>query len=264
MLKRHGFQVWLMRFSGLRGTVLGVAVCLANAASAGTLQVSVYGGWNGSFNSDANFTGPNTDWTVHNIPWDGVSFAKSGGAPYYGYRLTYWPTAWHNFGIALDYTHAKIRAVRDATVSYSGTINGVNDSTTNGSAQIQDLFDVLEYTDGLNLIFADGLYKLRTVGMFHPYVGAGLGISIPHVEETGVGGGSGTPPFHRTFAYEFGGAAAEGLIGADVQLTKRISVFGEYKLSWAKVDSPLTGGYRIHTTTITNHLLAGLSFSFGG
>jgi lipid A oxidase len=251
----------MRRNSGLWAAAFAAGTVLATAANAGTWQVSVYGGWNGSFNSDVHFTGANTDWTVQNVPWDGVSWAKSGGAPYYGYRLTYWPTAWQNFGIAIDYTHAKIRAVRDATVNYSGTING---STFDGSNQIQNLFDVLEYTDGLNLVFADGLYKLHPVGRFHPYVGAGLGISIPHVEVTGVGGGGGTPPFQRTFAYEFGGVAAEALIGADVQISKRFSLFGEYKLSYAKVDSPMTGGYTIHTTTITNHLLAGLSFSFGG
>jgi lipid A oxidase len=252
----------MKRISGLWATAFAAATVLsAGAANAGTWQVSAYGGWNGSFNSDVHFTGPGTDWTVSDVPWDGVSFAKSGGAPYYGYRLTYWTTAWKNFGLAIDYTHAKIRAVRDATVNYSGTLDG---STFDGSDQIQNLFDVLEYTDGLNLVFLDGLYKLPQRGIFHPYVGAGLGISIPHVEVTGVAGGTGAVPFHRTFAYEYGGVAAEALVGADVQLTKRIAFFGEYKISYAKVDSPLTGGYKIHTTTITNHVLAGLSFAFGG
>src|ERR1043166_2473033 len=101
---------------------LAAGAVLATApASADVWALSGYGGWNGSFNSDVRFTGLGTDWTVFNVPWDGVSFAGSGGAPYYGYRLTYWPSAWRNIGIAIDYTHAKIRAVRTATVNYSGT-----------------------------------------------------------------------------------------------------------------------------------------------
>jgi lipid A oxidase len=228
----------------------------ASPASADVWALSGYGGWNGSFNSDARFTGPNTDWTVSNVPWDGVSFVKSGGAPYYGYRLTYWPTALHNIGFAIDYTHAKIRAVRTATVNYSGTINGV---PQNGSAQIQNLFDVLEYTDGLSLITVNGLYNLQPYGPFHPYIGAGIGISIPHVEVTGHG----IVPFQRTFAYEFGGPALQVLVGVDVPVTTRLSLFGEYKLSWTSTNSPLTGGYRIHTNVTTNHLLAGATFKFG-
>ena len=67
-----------------------------------------------------------------------------------------------------------------------------------------------------------------------------------------------------TFAYTYGGLAAQVLAGVDIKLTKRLSVFTEYKLSWAGVNAPMNGGYRIHTNIITNHILAGVALSFGG
>src|SRR5262245_46340239 len=115
-----------MRRSPAWMLALGAATVLVAAvpARADTWGISVYGGWNGSLNSDAHFTGPSTDWTVHSIPWDGLSFGQSGGPPYYGVRLSMWPTAMPGWGIAVDFTHAKARAVRDATVSYTGAISG--------------------------------------------------------------------------------------------------------------------------------------------
>ncbi len=229
----------------------------ASVARADTWGISVYGGWNGSFNSDVNFTGPSTNWTVRNVPWDGLSFTFTGAAPYYGARLSYWPTAMPGWAFALDYTHAKVQASRNATVSYSGEING---GSVSGSGTVSSLFDVLEFTDGLNIVTLNALYKLPSFGMVHPYVGAGAGINIPHVEVTGNGG---SVPFARTFDYEFGGLALQALVGAEVAINKRLALFGEYKLNWAGVNSPLNGGYRIHTNVVTNHILAGVTLKFG-
>lgn len=241
-----------VRHALLTGCAVFAAVVGVSSASAGSLTVSAYGGWNGSFNSDVNFTGPSTDWTVKNVPWEGLSLG-GGDAPYYGARLTYWSVLIPNLGIALDYTHDKVRANPAASVSYSGTLNG---SSFNGTNTIGNLFGALRFTNGLNLVTINALYRLHSIGILHPYVGAGVGITIPEVEVTGNGS---TVPFARTFAYEYGGPAAQGIAGVDLTLTKRVSVFTEYKLSWTSVNSPITGGDRIHTTIVTNHLLAGLT-----
>jgi lipid A oxidase len=252
---------------GVRVSMRRIAVALALSAAATTLGggaasadvwgISAYGGWNGSFNSDVRFTGPNTDWTVHSVPWDGLSFGFSGGAPYYGVRLDYWPTAFGNWGLALDFNHAKVRAHRTATVNYSGTMNA---APFNGSDQVQNLFNVLEFTDGMNFVTLNALYRVQPLGMLHPYVGLGAGISIPHVEVTGNGT---TVPFARTFDYEFGGPVLQGLVGLEVPVTSHFSLFGEYKLTWTSIKSPVTGGYDIHTQVVTNHLLAGGTIKFG-
>lgn len=234
---------------------IGLAALSANSASSGELQIGVYGGWNGSHNSDVNFTGPGTDWTVHSVPWDGLSFTFDGEAPYYGARVTYWPDSLPNWGFMLDLTHAKVRALEDATVNYSGSLG-------NGSDQIGNIFDRLEFTDGFTLLTVNGMYRFEPMDRFRPYVGAGVGINIPHVEVTGAGVASGLP---TTFEYAYGGFAAQALAGVDIRLTKHISLFTEYKFSWAGVNAPLSDpDYRIKTNLFTHHVLFGASVNFGG
>jgi lipid A oxidase len=160
----------------------------------------------------------------------------------------------------LDFTHAKVRATPSAVVNHSGTLPG---GPPPSPTPISSMFDVLEFTDGIGLLTLNGLYRFEPIGRFQPYVGAGIGINIPHVEVTTHGGGGVTLP--TTFQYAFGGAAAQVLAGADIRLTKHWSAFAEYKLSWAGVNAPLaSGGYRIHTNLITNHILAGVALHFGG
>jgi lipid A oxidase len=243
-----------MRLPFLACVVGLAAMTAANPSAAGEFQVGVYGGWNGTHNSDVTFTGPGTDWTVQSVPWDGLSFTFDGAAPYYGARVTYWPDSLPNWGFMFDLTHAKVRAVPDATVSYSGTFG-------NGSAPISNLFDRLEFTDGFTMLTVNGMYRFEPMGRFQPYVGAGLGINVPHVEVEGNGG---TVPFNRTFDYEFGGAAAQLLAGVDVAVTRHISLFTEYKFSWAGINAPMVDGHRIHTNLFTHHFLVGASATFGG
>lgn len=235
----------------------GIVALAATTAARAEFQFGVYGGWNGSFNSDVTFTDPDTNWTVSDVPWQGLSFFGDGGAPYYGLRGTYWQPGPQGWGIMLDFTHAKVRADPNATVSYSGTIDGGNVS---GSGPVGSLFNVLEFTDGISMLTLNGVYRFEPIGYFRPYVGAGVGINVPHVEVTGTGP---TSSFGTTFAYEYGGLAAQVLAGVDVPVTKHLSLFGEYKLSWAGVKAPMAGGYTIHTDIITNHLLAGVAVRFG-
>ena len=72
------------KIAARRGTLHGLAaaaiVALACAASPAhaEMQIGVYGGWNGSFDSDIHLTQPGgTNMTLNDVPWDGDSF----GAP---------------------------------------------------------------------------------------------------------------------------------------------------------------------------------------
>ena len=67
-----------------RGTLHGLAaaaiVALACAASPAhaEMQIGVYGGWNGSFDSDIHLIQPGgTNMTLNDVPWDGDSFAAA-------------------------------------------------------------------------------------------------------------------------------------------------------------------------------------------
>jgi hypothetical protein len=50
------------------------------------------------------------------------------------------------------------------------------------------------------------------------------------------------PPNPRTFDYQCDGATVEGLVGVEYPLRPAVSVFGDYKLSFATNDADLLGG----------------------
>jgi lipid A oxidase len=211
-------------------------------------QGSVYLGWNGSFDSDVTFTGNGMNTTFQDVPWQGLSFFNDGGAPYYGARAGYWFDP--HWGVFLDYTHAKVRADPGAMVSFSGT--------SSGTAMIGDVFERFEFTDGINILTVNALYRTDPMGRFQPYFGVGAGFTRPHVEVTST-----TLGLPETFQYEFGGMAAEALAGIDFRINDWLSIFTEYKLSYSHIDAPLTGGYNVETSIFTNQIAAGLSFRFG-
>jgi lipid A oxidase len=67
--------------------------------------------------------------------------------------------------------------------------------------------------DGLNLLTLNALYRMPLEGTkFVPYVGAGAGVNIRHLEVTR---GSG-----RTFEYQLGGATLQAQAGVAYEFTK--------------------------------------------
>lgn len=233
--------------------LLGLAVVLAGGPARAEFQGSVYGGWNGSLDSDVHLTQPNdTNMTLSDVPWDGLSFSNSGGPPYYGFRGIYWLDSKPGWGIAIDYNHAKARAKSGASVSVSGTRDG---GDVSGTETVGETFSLLEFTDGLNMLLVNAMYRWQGP-RWTPYVGLGVGLSIPHVEVRRA------DETTRTFEYQVAGVAAEGLAGLEWRLSDRWGLFGEYKLSYAEVDADLDGGGSLETDMWTNHVIFGVSFHF--
>lgn len=236
-------------------SVLAVAIVLAmvlgaDPASAES-QIGVYGGWNDSFDSDITIIQPNgTNFTLNDVPWDGDSFESP---PYWGLRGIYWFDARPNWGVMVDYNHAKVIADQGAVVSVSGTRDGV---AVGSKDRVGNTFDIMEFTDGLNQIFAGATYRWP-FERWTPYVGVGVGFAFPHVEIRRTGESL------RTFEYQVTGVAAEGLAGVEYHLTPRISVFGDYKLSFSSNDADVKGGGTLDTDIWTNHLTFGVSYRFG-
>lgn len=164
--------------------------------------------------------------------WEG----RSGEAPpYYGFRYTYWTD--RNLGYGIELNHTKVYA-DDATLAASG-------------------FSSLEFTDGLNIITAN-VWK-RWPGAFMngnltPYVGAGVGVAVPHVDVESGGG--------KTFEYQLTGPAAMWAAGVKYNFNDRWGVFGEYKGTYSQNDADLTNGGTLSTDIVTNALNIGVSFSF--
>ena len=244
----------LARIAALTGVVAVVAAGPAGAE----FQFGAYGGWNGSADSDVTYTnssvGPDA-FTMHGVPWDGLSFVGDGGAPYYGLRTTYWFDNHPGWGVMVDFTHAKVRAGADATVPVTGTVLGAAAPAT---SLVSALFDRLEFTDGLNLLTLNGVYRAEPIGRFRPYIGAGAGIAFPNVEVTRFG--SPTP----TFEYQLSGWTAQLLAGVNVPVWRHVSLFGEYKLSYTDIDADLADGGSLATSILTHHALVGVALSWGG
>jgi lipid A oxidase len=220
--------------------------------AAAEFQAAMYGGFSESFDSDIALNQPNgTNVKLNRVPWDDASFDDP---PYWGARGIYWLDNHPNWGLMVDYHHAKVIAEQGAVVSISGTRDGI---AIEPRDRVGNTFDIMEFTDGLNQIFAGAMYRWQHE-RWTPHVGFGVGASVPHVEVRRAGSTV------RTFDYQLGGVAVEGLIGLGYRLSPRLSAFGDYKLSFSSNDADLNGGGTLETDIWTNHFILGVSYSFGG
>lgn len=209
-----------------------VAAPVEEVTSRGGFEISGYGGFQFAPHSDVSVSGTGaTDFTAG---WDTKSFQMP---PYWGIRGTYWfeGGALANWGISLDYTHAKVYA-DDATFTKSPG------------------WTTFEFTDGLNLLTVNALYKFDLEGPFKPYVGAGVGINVPHVEVT--------RPTGRTFNYQLGGATLQAQAGVRYEVNENWSVFTEYKGNYSWIDVDIDSGSKLETNILTHAINFGVSYKF--
>ncbi len=163
--------------------------------------------------------------------WEGRSFEAP---PYYGARATWWMDQKLGFGV--EFNHAKVYA-DDATLTGNG-------------------FSTLEFTDGINIVTANVWRRWQMPDSpWTPYVGAGLGLSIPHVESQTTGGA-------KTFEYQVTGPAVQWVAGVKYDINDQWGVFGEYKGTYSSNEADLVGGGTLKTDILTNALNVGVSFSF--
>lgn len=199
--------------------------------AAAEIELSFYTGYQTAPHSDVSGSDPGGvgDFDF-NAEWKGKSFDMP---PYYGIRATWWRT--DRFGLGVEFNHAKVYA-SDDTLADNG-------------------FDRLELTDGHNLVTVNAFYRWpQPDRRWTPYVGGGLGVAIPHVDVTTVGG--------KTFEYQLTGAAVVWMAGISYELNDTWSVFGEYKGSYSQNDIDLDNGGSMDTDIITNALNIGISYRF--
>ena len=217
--------------------VAAVWLCAAASASLAEVQVSVYGGMNTNFDSKGtlNKGGYHEERTFE---WDGLSFQMP---PYWGVQATYWLNRGASWGLAVDYTHAKAYA----------NLNFATDPT----------YSHLEFTDGNNLVIANLMYRFSGLmdGKLVPFVGAGGGVAIPHVEVIITR----APIASHTWEYQWAGGAAQVLGGLEYNLNKSWSLFAEGKLSYSHLRTELEGGGSFKTYLWTPQLAVSLSYRFG-
>ena len=217
--------------------IAGFLFVFASAPAMAEFQISVYGGANTANDSDVDLDLGALSGSF-DVDWFGDSFHRP---PYYGLRGAYWlgdPGA-PSWGVAIDFTHAKVKADLD-------------DPAVGGT------FDRLEFTNGLNSLTLNGLYRAPLNELLTVYAGAGAGASIPHVEVTTI------PAVTDTFEYQVTGPVVQAMVGSSVRLFHGLSLFGEYKASYSWNEADLDGGGSLETDILVHHFAFGLSFSFGG
>ena len=208
-----------------------LALLVTPAIASAEVELSFYGGAQSAPHSVVTITGdpliPDEEFTA---AWDGLSFSAP---PHYGIRATWWQNEIYGFGVELN--HAKVYS-DDATRAANG-------------------YNVLEFTDGLNILTVNGFRRWQDAfSGFTPYVGGGVGVSVPHVEVNKNGS--------DTFGYQFGGPAVAWMAGATYPINDRWSVFGEYKGTYSINDVDLDSGGTLETNVITNSLNFGVGFNF--
>ncbi len=223
----------------LRAVTLAFAgVCFCSVPALAEMQFSVYSGANWNFSSDVTLRGAAIPDDDRSVDWDGGSFDMP---PYWGVRGTYWLSRSSNWGFAVEYTHQKAYADIDFAAD--------------------ETYSHLEFTDGNNLVLFEVLYRFSPMmsGALVPYVGAGVGVAIPHVEVTLK-----TEPPERTSEYQLAGPAAQVLAGLEYKLNQSWSLFGEAKLSYTGVSADLKGGGELETDLWSPAIAVGLSYRFPG
>lgn len=195
------------------------------------MEFSVYGGLQTAPHSPVAISGDSTvadqEFTAG---WDGRSFEAP---PYYGIRATWWPS--ESFGIGFDVNHTKVYADGE-TIDATG-------------------FERFEFSDGLNIVTVNAYRSWGAVfGDISPYLGGGVGVSVPHVEVT-----EGTS---ETFGYQLTGPAVAWMAGATFPLGDQWEVFGEYKGTYSMNSAELETGGTLETDIVTNSINLGVSFNF--
>lgn len=207
----------------------GLAVALAAPAVA-EMDLSIYAGQQGAPGSRLEGDYPAGGNFDRDVSWDGDSFEMP---PYYGVRGTWWRSERLGFGV--EFTHSKVYLDE-------------KDQTALG-------FSDFQLSDGLNVLTANVMYRWPDqAGPITPYVGGGIGVTVPHVDAQ-IGNSD-------TFGYQFGGPAMRLTAGASYDLTDRVAVFGEYQFTASRNDLDLDGGGSAQTTIKTNAVNLGVALKF--
>jgi lipid A oxidase len=207
------------------------AAALVAAPAAAEMEISVYTGHQSLPHSRLTGSNPVVGAFARTVKLDGKSFVMP---PYYGVRAMWWRDSGLGFGV--EYTHTKAYAP-DA------------DKTALG-------FTRLEFSDGHNVITANVAKRWANKwGKLTPYVGAGIGIAMPHVDALDTAG-------NKTFGFQYAGPAMRLTAGAKYDINNRWATYGEYQFTASQNNVDLAGGGNLSARLITNAFNVGVMMKF--
>jgi len=221
-------------------------------------EISLFTGVNINQDTDLEYEAPGgTDLTFEDVRYDADPVEDP---VFFGGRLTYWFTEKApQFGLGIEFVHMKMTARTEDTVQVTGTRGG---SPVDAREPISDTISAFEMTDGVNLVLFEGFYRFNAEGQWdglfsriQPYVGIGLGFSVPHPESTidGV----------RSEGYEFAGFATQAIAGTKVFVYKRrVSLFAEYRFTFLDLNVSAAGGGEFELQPILHVFAFGVNVHF--
>ncbi len=217
--------------------------------------LTVYTGVSHTFASELHIqqSSSHSDLTFDNVSWSPHPFTQ--GAPYYGLRVSYFPTRSPRLGATFDFTHYKMYAQTADVVHMHGMSNGV---FVNQLISLGTRVQAFQVSHGVNLtsVNAQSLWgPAFGANVWQYHTGAGLLVYVPHSEGTinneGVSGD-----------YEYGGAGGQVFAGAEYGLSRHFGALLESKFDIGSLDLDLHPSTRIKTQVRTLHLIGGLTFHF--
>jgi lipid A oxidase len=195
----------------------------------------------------------NTSLTFHGVSWSDESFVNP---IYYGGRVTHYFKRAPDWGVAVDFFHYKVLSDTNAVLPVTGTRDG---APVSGNERFGDTIQRFDMTHGVNYLTLNAVHRWRLRptgdafrnGRLQPYVGLGMGAVIPHVEARVNGVFKGN--------YQVRGPGFQFFGGASYGLTRRWSMFAEYKFTHTTLTVDIPGG-DARTTLNTHHLVLGGSY----
>ena len=210
---------------------------VATSPATAEVEVSLYMGAGGFGGSNVSGALPGGQPLNEYVNWD-----NEDSPFYYGGRAIWWTSG--NYGFGLEGTRAKGVATEEDRESIGA-----------------ERFDM---SDGLN-IFTANVMKSWPRRSFEPYIGAGVGLSVPHAGIRLKGDAADLTAREET------GIAARGMVGGKYALSGNWSLFTEYqftvsdneiRLESASAGSTADADSSLKTRLTTHAINFGLSFNF--
>jgi hypothetical protein len=201
-----------------------------------------------------------TDVSINPVSW--APHPLGHGAPYYGVRISYFPSVASHLGGVIDFTHYKMYAETNEPTTIRGEWNG---KPYYAYADVSTAITSLEIAHGVNLVSLNGEYRWNptfTDGPWQSHVGAGVVAYVPHAD--GIIDGVGVDE-----TYQYGGLGGQLFGGAEYTLPARwqpqgmrFTLLVESKLDIGELNLSLDPDTRIETHDATLHLIGGISLHF--
>jgi hypothetical protein len=198
--------------------------------------------WYGVLYLGANNTRP-ADITVkgdgYNVTFQKVDFeARPFESPqYYGWRLGRFLNDTRRLGVELEFIHLKVIA---------------------NPEQLGPTVQQYRMTHGLNFIMANLTSRIPFGRSAHgdaPFAvisRLGAGVTVPHAETTILN--------VTQEQYEYAGPGGHAAVGLTAKLKGRLSLVGEYKITYAKPKISTAHNGTGQMTALTHHVALGLAF----